>query len=64
MTEHAIVAEPNEDNVAGYLAYKLGLMNLGRYQGQSAQPGLSANTLSLLEISVPSFAVQQKFLII
>lgn len=60
MTEHAIVAEPNEDNVAGYLAYKLGLMNLGRYQGQSAQPGLSANTLSLLEISVPSFAVQQK----
>ena len=39
MTEHAIVAEPNEYCNAKYLSYKLSLLQLGRFSGQAAQPG-------------------------
>lgn len=53
MTEHAIVAEPKDDYDACYLANKLSLMNLSQYQGQSAQPGLSAKTLSQVKIEMP-----------
>ena len=59
MTEHAIIAVANKDNNSGYLSYKLQLMNLNRYQGQSAQPGLSVKTLSNVPISMPSLKVQE-----
>jgi len=36
MTEHAVVAEPTEQHNARFLAYKLALMDLGKYAGQSA----------------------------
>lgn len=60
MTEHAIVAEANENNDSGYLAYKLQEMNLAQYQGQSAQPGLSVNTLSSVHIDMPDLQTQVK----
>lgn len=60
MTEHAIVAEPKDDYDACYLANKLMLMNLSQYQGQSAQPGLSAKTLSQIEIDMPNKEKQCK----
>lgn len=59
MTEHAIVAEANEHNNSGYLAYKLQEMNLSQYQGQSAQPGLSVNTLSKVTIEMPDLQIQK-----
>lgn len=59
MTEHAIVAEANEENCSGYLAYKLMQMNLARYQGQSAQPGISAKTISELPIDIPDLEYQK-----
>lgn len=60
MTEHAIVAVANEENVTGYLALKFELMNLGRYQGQSAQPGLSVKTLLDVKLSVHNKNEQKK----
>ena len=60
MTEHAIVAIGNENNNTRFLAYKFGLMNLGRYAGQSAQPGLSVETLLNLDIDLPSKDNQDK----
>lgn len=59
MTEHAIIAVANKDNSSGYLSYKLQQMNLNRYQGQSAQPGLSVKTLSDIPISMPPLKVQE-----
>ena len=53
MTEHAIVAVANKNNNSRFLAYKFALMDLGRYAGQSAQPGLSVETLLDVEIEVP-----------
>jgi len=60
MTEHAIVAEPLEEYDACYLANKLQLMNLAQFQGQSAQPGLSAKTLSKITINMPSYEEQKR----
>lgn len=60
MTEHAIVACVKPEYNTGYLAYKLALMNLGQYQGQSAQPGLSVNTLSKILIDMPQLDYQNK----
>ena len=34
------------------------MMNLGQYQGQSAQPGLSVNTLSNIELKLPDKETQ------
>ena len=53
MTEHAIVACGKEKHNTRFLAYKLGLMGLGRYAGQSAQPGLSVETLLDVSIDLP-----------
>ena len=60
MTEHAIVAEANIENDSGYLAYKLKEMNLSQFQGQSAQPGLSVNTLSKVGIEMPDLQTQKR----
>ncbi|MNI49956.1 Type I restriction modification DNA specificity domain protein [compost metagenome] len=57
-TEHAIAVQANEKNDTLFLYYKLGLMNLGQYSGQSAQPGLSVNKLTALEIFIPEKAEQ------
>lgn len=60
MTEHAIVAVGNEYANTRYLASKLSLMKLGHLSAQSAQPGLSVQTLSKLHIKLPSLKVQTK----
>jgi hypothetical protein len=60
MTEHAIVATTNENHNVGYVANLLSMMNLGQYQGQSAQPGLSVATLSKVEMRLPKKEVQDK----
>ena len=53
MTEHAIVAEPNDNNNAKYLTYKLDGLQLGRFSGQAAQPGLSVTKIARLRIEMP-----------
>lgn len=60
MTEHAIVGCANDENCTGFLAYKLSMMNLGQYQGQSAQPGLSVRTLKKVPIQIPDKETQEK----
>lgn len=60
MTEHAIVAVANENNNTRFLAYLLGLMKLGRFSGQSAQPGLSVTELTKQPIVVPSLSTQKR----
>lgn len=60
MSEHAIIAVANENNSTRFLAYLLGIMNLGRFSGQSAQPGLSVTELAKQSITVPSLSVQKK----
>ena len=60
MTEHAVVAEPNEANNAKYLAYKLSGLSLGRFSGQAAQPGLSVTKLARLKIRMPPKWYQDK----
>ena len=60
ITEHAIVACAKPEYDTGYFAYKLSLLNLSKYQGQSAQPGLSVNTLSKIKIDFPSLETQKE----
>lgn len=60
MTEHAVVAEPTDNNNAKYLTYKLGGLQLGRFSGQAAQPGLSVTKLARLRIEMPSKDYQDK----
>ena len=64
MTEHAVVAEPNEKNNAKYLTYKLGGLQLGRFSGQAAQPGLSVTKLARLRIEMPSKKYQDAVAVI
>lgn len=60
MSEHAIVGVTRQEHDNRYFAYKLMLLNLGRYSGQAAQPGLSVTKLKALKITMPIFGVQQK----
>ncbi len=60
MTEHAIVACATREHDTRFLSYKFALMDLGRYAGQSAQPGLSVETLSAVEIALPPLNLQKK----
>ena len=60
MTEHAIIAVANKNNNTRFLAYLLSLMHLGRFSGQSAQPGLSVTELAKQPITVPPLPIQEK----
>ena len=60
MTEHAVVIVGNEYADTHFLAYLLSIMELGNLSAQSAQPGLSVQTLSKLEISLPSLEEQRR----
>ena len=60
MTEHAVVIVGNEYADTHFLAYLLSIMELGHLSAQSAQPGLSVQTLSKLEISLPPLAEQRR----
>ena len=60
MTEHAVVIVGNEYADTHFLAYLLSIMELGHLSAQSAQPGLSVQTLSKLEISLPPLEEQRR----
>ncbi len=60
MTEHAIVVVGNDLADTYYLTDLLSTMSLGNLSAQSAQPGLSVQTLSQLTVSLPSIITQKK----
>ena len=60
LTEHAIVGQAKENHNPIYIALKLSLMKLSQLQGQSAQPGLSVNTLSCISMEMHPKEIQDK----
>ena len=60
MTEHAVVAVGNEFADTRFLASLLSLMHLGNLSAQSAQPGISVQTLSKQIVRLPSIAYQKR----
>lgn len=60
MSDHAVVAVTRPEHNNRYFAYKLGLMNLGRFSGQAAQPGLSVIKVSKLRVEMPPLSVQRR----
>ena len=60
MTEHAVVAVGNDFADTRFLAYLLSLMHLGNLSAQSAQPGISVQTLSKQLVHLPSITYQKK----
>ena len=60
MTEHAVVAVGNEYADTYYLSCYLSLMHLGNLSAQSAQPGISVQTLSKQIVRLPSKPEQQR----
>lgn len=60
MSDHAVVAVTKPEHNNRYFAYKLGLMNLGRFSGQAAQPGLSVTKVSKLRVEMPPLHVQRR----
>jgi Restriction endonuclease S subunits len=59
-TEHAVAVSANNENETRFLYYLFGIMNLGQYSGQSAQPGLAVGNLIELKTLVPIKAEQSK----
>ena len=60
MTEHAVVAVGNKFVDTRFLACLLSLMHLGNLSAQSAQPGISVQTLSKQIVRLPSISYQKK----
>ena len=60
ITEHAIILTAKKEFNTKYLFNLLSLYNLRRLSGQSAQPGLSVETLGNQKIDLPSFKEQSK----
>ena len=60
MTEHAVVAVGNELADTRFLACLLSIMHLGNLSAQSAQPGISVQTLSKQIVRLPSVSYQKK----
>ena len=60
MTEHAVVVVGNELADTRFLACLLSLMHLGNLSAQSAQPGLSVQTLSKQIVRLPSIDYQKR----
>lgn len=60
MTEHAVVAVGNEFADTRFLACLLSLMHLGNLSAQSAQPGISVQTLSKQLVRLPSISYQKR----
>lgn len=60
MTEHAIVVIGDENTNTYYLTQLLSTMQLGHLSAQSAQPGLSVQTLSKQLITLPPLEYQEK----
>lgn len=59
-TEHAVAVKANNSNETRFLYYLFGIMNLGQYSGQSAQPGLAVGNLIEIETLVPDKTEQSQ----
>lgn len=59
-SEHAIVGEPVQDVVPGWLEYLLRVMNLGQYSMASAQPGIGVGQIAPLKIPLPPSSEQRE----
>lgn len=59
-TEHAVVCVPKYKLNMRFAYHLLTLMDLNRYKTAGAQPGLSVNRLSRVEIPVPSLEEQRR----
>lgn len=59
-TEHAVAVKANSSNDTAFLFYRLDIMNLGQYSGQSAQPGLAVGNLIELETLIPQKPEQEQ----
>lgn len=60
MSDHAVVAVTNDKHDNRYFAYKLILMDLGRFSGQAAQPGISVTKVAKLKVEMPSLPIQRR----
>ena len=60
MSDHAVVAVTNENHDNRYFAYKLGLLDLGRFSGQAAQPGISVTKIARLKLEMPPLQTQHR----
>ena len=60
MSDHAIVAVTTNEHDNRFFSYQLGLMNLGRFSGQAAQPGLSVTKLAKLKVLMPVLPLQRR----
>ncbi len=60
MSDHAVVAVTKKEHDNRYFSYKLGLMDLGRFSGQAAQPGISVTKIAKIKVEMPPLAVQQR----
>ena len=58
-SEHALVVTPKPTIDIRWLTFVLGRMNLNQYSESSAQPGLSATKLLVLEIDSPPTKLEQ-----
>ncbi|WP_394682471.1 restriction endonuclease subunit S [uncultured Comamonas sp.] len=58
-SEHALVASVRSDVATTWLTYVLGRMNLNQYSESSAQPGLSAAKLLVLDVLSPPTREEQ-----
>lgn len=59
MSDHAVVAVTTDEHDNRYFAYKLGLMDLGRFSGQAAQPGISVTKIARLKVEMPPLSTQR-----
>lgn len=60
MSDHAVVAVTTDEHDNRYFAYKLGLMDLGRFSGQAAQPGISVTKIARLKVEMPPLSTQRR----
>jgi type I restriction enzyme S subunit len=58
-SEHAVVASPQPEVEADWLAYLLGAMSLNSYSQSAAQPGLAVDTISVLHAPMPAPSEQR-----
>lgn len=59
-SEHALVVTPKENVAIQWLSYILADANLNKYSESSAQPGLSATKLFMLEFNTPPTIEEQR----
>lgn len=59
-TEHAVAVAANSSHDTEFLYYLFGILNLGQYSGQSAQPGLAVSKLITVSASTPKLNEQRQ----